>query len=161
MFTSLYPLFFTAVGLYFYRRDGRRMQTFYRLMTTSYSCRMLYSLVLIWILLVFNACYTLAFGSDIGFFLSSLLIFGLLVSKRMDRLFFQLQNKTIILTVSGACLFTCLIPGCWPLGVTMYLVLIASFFFPSKKLLEQLSHPNVFTKLSSSEGSIVLDYYAR
>ena len=157
---TLLPVVVTLVSLRLYRRDGKRMQRFYLNMTFGASARVFFTFVIVESLFMFNFLYLLTYGITWSLYVSSALPLLAFIRKFDEWTFFKLQKRTVL----GGMMLSTLILGCntvtWPIGFTLYVTLLASFFYPSEKLLRRLSDPSEFTKLAANPPSAIKDYYS-
>ena len=158
---QFYPAIVSTLSLYFYKRDSRWMQLFYRRMTFSYNFRKLFVLSLLFLLLGFNFLYLNTYGTSLGFYGATAICMGLFFFNLTEKVFFQIQKRHIL----GMVMFAALISGCnsefWPMAMNLYVVIIGSIFYPAEALLKRIADPSEFTRLAANGFPIIKDYYSR
>ena len=158
---QFYPAIISTLSLYFYKRDSRWMQLFYRRMTFSYNFRKLFVLSLLFLLLGFNFLYLNTYGTSLGFYSATAICMGLFFFELTEKVFFQIQKRHIL----GMVMFAALISGCngefWPMAMNLYVVIIGSIFYPAEALLKRIADPSEFTRLAANGCPIIKDYYSR
>ena len=143
------------VSLYFYRRDSRWMQAFYRRMTFSHNCRKLFVSGLLFLLLSFNFVYLHAYGVTLGFVMATFVCMSLFFYKFTARVFHRLQDMAMLGMMLLVTLVSALSATTWPIAMNLYVIIIGSIFFPSKTLLDRLADPKEFTKLATSGKPVI------
>ncbi len=158
---QFYPAIITTLSLYFYKRDSKWMQLFYRRMTFSYNFRKLFVLSLLFLLLSFNFCYLNAYGTGFGFYGATLIWMGLFFFEHTERFLFRIQERHVL----GMLLLAKLIFACngqtWPIAMNIYVLIVGSIFYPAKALFKKLSSPQDFSRMASSKETIIKEYYSR
>lgn len=161
MLLHFYPAIVSTLSLYFYRRDSPIMQRFYRRMTFSLSARKLFVLALMMLMLCFNFCYLQSYGISWSLGIASLLCVSMFSFRMSEKSMVWLQERLHI-GIAFIAMLTCVIePRMWPLVMNLYLFTIGSIFYPSHKMIRQLSSPETFSKLASNPETLIRGYYSR
>lgn len=161
MFLHFYPAIVATLSLYCYRRDSPRMQKFYRRMTFSVSARKLFVLALLMLMLLFNFCYLQSYGVSWPLGIASLLCLSMFSFRMSEKGLVWLQERLHIGIAFVAMLICVVEPRIWPLSMNLYIFAIGSVFYPSRKMMRQLSSPDTFTKIVSNLETLIKGYYSR
>ncbi len=161
IFLLFYPAIVTMLSVYCYRWDNQLMQKFYRRMTFSLSARKLFVLALMMLMLCFNFCYLQSYGISWPLGIASLLCVSMFSFRMSEKSLVWLQERLHI-GIAFIAMLTCVIePGLWPLAMNLYIFTIGSIFYPSHKMMRQLSFPEAFSKLASNPETLIQGYYSR
>lgn len=155
----LFPLVLTAAMMHFYRRDTPRMQRFYRRMATSKTARELFLQLTLLAMLLFNLVYVLSFEPDFGVTLATMVCIAMVTFRRAERVMFSLhstRNFAIASTIVAACV---IVQQLWPVAMNIFIVVIASMFYPSKTVIQSILDPKKFSNMANRTSSIIKGYY--
>ena len=158
---QFYPAIATTVAMFFYKRDNRRMQSFYRRMALSLSARKLFVSLLMIAMLIYNFCYLQANGMNVALWIGTILCISMFSFRLAEKSLYVLQNR-IYLAVAVIPMLVCVVqPGLLPISVNLYFIFIGSLFYPSRKLRDRLDNPETFTRFCANQDAAIKDYYSR
>ena len=153
----LFSLFFLPQWLH--RKRHPFMRRFYLRMTVLPTARKLYRLVLLIVLFVFHFLYLTAYGNDIGVVVSTIafaIFFCLMdVDKWLHRL--HEERKPFRIMVAGI-LASAFVPHLFTLAVTAAFILLASLFYPSRRILSLWDNQND-RKVLAEDMDMLTEYY--
>lgn len=153
----LSSLFFVPQWLHSKRHPF--MHKFYLRMTALPTARKLYRLVLLIVLFVFHFLYLTAHGNDIGVVVSTIafaIFFCLMdVDKWLHRL--HEERKPFRIMVVGI-LVSAFVHHLFTLAVTAAFILLASLFYPSRRILS-LWHNKDDRKMLVEDMDMLTEYY--
>lgn len=158
---QFYPAIATTVAMFFYKRDNRRMQSFYRRMALSLSARKLFVSLLMIAMLIYNFCYLQANGMNVALWIGTVLCISMFSFRLAEKSLYVLQNR-IYLAVAVIPMLVCVVqPGLLPISVNLYFIFMGSLFYPSRKLRNRLDNPETFTRFCANRDAAIKDYYSR
>lgn len=160
-FIHFYPAIVAMLSLLFYKRDGQRMQQFYRRMTFSESARKFFVLVLMLIMLSFNFCFLSVNGMTIPLAIGSVLCVSMFSFRLTERSLYWLHDRMAIGLAMLAALVCVALPHYWPLSFNLFVCMVASIFYPSRLIRTQLKQPDYFTGKVVQSQPIIDMYYSR
>ena len=153
----LFSLFFLPQWLH--RKRHPFMRRFYLRMTALPTARKLYRLVLLIVLFVFHFLYLTVHGNDIGVVVSTIafaIFFCLMdVDKWLPRL--HEERKPFRIMVVGI-LASAFVPHLFTLAVTAAFILLASLFYPSRRILSLWDNQND-RKVLAEDMDMLTEYY--
>ena len=153
----LFSLFFLPQWLH--RKRHPFMRRYYLRMTALPTARKLYRLVLLIVLFVFHFLYLTAYGNDIGVVVSTIafaIFFCLMdVDKWLHRL--HEERKPFRITVVSILVFA-FVPHLFTLAVTAAFILLASLFYPSRRIMS-LWHNKDDRKVLVEDMDMLTEYY--
>lgn len=132
----LYPFLALLAFFCLYRKRYRWMETFCYAMVVKRNARKLFGVALFSLLLFFSwCCYETR--PDIWAMLTNLLILPLLSSRVADRVLRTLNDRLLAWVLTLLVAVVCYaVPCLYGIGVSLFLMAIASCFYPSREVLD-------------------------
>ena len=133
------------------------MQRFYLRMVFSHNFRKLYTLLLLMAILVFSFVAYQVQPNEIGAHVTALLLFKFSYADYLlHRLHDNRKSRAIAFTASLVFMFT---PRLYTLGVMVGLLLVASIYYPSSKVIFKAQCPDSGRHLAQCPEDIVNFYF--
>lgn len=153
----LFSLFFLPQWLH--RKRHPFMRRYYLRMTALPTARKLYRLVLLIVLFVFHFLYLTAYGNDIGVVVSTIAFSIFYVLMDVDKWLHRLheERKPFRIMVVGI-LASAFVPHLFTLAVTAAFILLASLFYPSRRILSLWDNQND-RKVLAEDMDMLTEYY--
>jgi len=160
IFILAYPLAIFIIPLIFYRKTRPCMMRFCRRMASERKCRRTYVLAIPVAALLYSFVFFKVKGPslwDIPGLLAGLL---LLREKFTSATLGWLHDDRVIqLLFFALVLFSMAMPELYTLSVTLATVLLASLFYPSRKVLKMMEHPDQHPEFHNTNDEIFRLYY--
>ena len=163
--TSLILLFVCMVLLcivptVLYRCPFNFMMVFYKYMAALPNARKLYRKLLLILLLLFHLIYISAIPREYGIFVSTLAFAVFYRFMDVDRWLHCLnENRKLSWAFGITSVVVVFIPHMIPLAVTMAVILLASLFYPSQRIIQEFKDPDMLVRLKSNRRLLVTHYY--
>lgn len=128
-----------ALAFHWYGSKKWKMKVFCFRMAKSSAYREFYGRKLLIVLFLYHFVYQMIFGFQIGILLSMILTCAIIRRKTEETLlqFLNSNNKAIVVMALVA-LGTMFYPKTHSLGFTCSVILISSFFFPSRRIMNNI-----------------------
>ena len=155
-----FPMLLLLASTMCYRKNNRMMQRFYLRMVFSHNFRKLYTLLLLMAILVFSFVAYQVQPNEIGAHVTALLALLLFKFSYADNLLHRLHDNrkshAIAFAASLVFMFT---PHLYTLGVMVGLLLVASIYYPSSKVIFKAQCPDSGRHLAQCPEDIVNFYF--
>lgn len=153
----LSSLFFVPQWLH--RKRYPFMRKFYLRMTALRTARKLYRLLLLIVLYVFHFLYLTVYGNDIGVVVSTIAFSIFYVLMDVDKWLHRLheERKPFRITVVSILVFA-FVPHLFTLAVTAAFILLASLFYPSRRIMSLWNNKDD-RKVLVEDVDMLTEYY--
>lgn len=153
----LSSLFFVPQWLH--RKRYPFMRKFYLRMTALRTARKLYRLLLLIVLYVFHFLYLTAYGNNIGVVVSTIAFSVFYVFMDVDKWLHRLheERKPFRITLISILVFA-FVPHLFTMAVTAAFILLASLFYPSRRILSLWNNKND-RKVLVEDVDMLTEYY--
>lgn len=153
----IFPYMLVSLSYFFYKKYSRRMCKFYWLMTMTKNAPKLYVIILFAMMLFFNWCcyYT---HLDLGTVLGCLMFVPFVSFRLSDKILHTLhENNRVLYFTLFLAVILCAEISMYPLGVMLLMVAVASYFYPSIKVISLVSEMS--PRHHETEGYFMLRKY--
>ena len=156
----LYPVAIILIPLLFYRTGLRFPMKFYRSMAYRHAARRAYMMALAVLVLLLNFSFTRTTGPS--WWLVPGFLYGLLLLRYSftdATLRWLHEDRVIQLFWYALIMFTMIMPQMYSLSVALALTFLAAMFYPSRRLLRMVEHPDRYPEFDGTERAIFENYY--
>lgn len=156
----LLPVLLLLIFLFCYKSGGKRMTKFYVHMACRHCWRRFYTLMLLLILLLFHFNYVNVAQSVYDLAPSSVAFIFLFSHRFTERIIYCLQNRKTLFIIAIIAMLCGFIPFFFSTAVTIEVLLFGAIFYPSRKVLENISFPDYHKKIMERPRDIQYSYYS-
>lgn len=156
----LYPVAIIIIPLLFYRTGLRFPMKFYHSMVYRPAARRAYMMALAVLVLLLNFSFTRTTGPSwwlVPGFLHGLLL--LRYSFTAATLHWLHEDCVIQLFWYALIMLTMIMPQLYSFSVSLALTFLAAMFYPSRRLLRMVEHPDRYPEFDGTERAIFENYY--
>lgn len=155
----IYPILFLLIAGCCYKKEGKHMQSFYIRMTYHDLARRFYVLMVMLVLIVFLYIHSRSTGNVMETFIPLLLTVLLIRHRLSEEIFYLLKKRRLMIAFTSLTLLAAITPGMFATSVTCSIYLMASIFYPSRKVRDMVEGPQALPLLTQGRLEIIQSYY--
>lgn len=155
----IYPILILLIAGCCYKKEGKRMQSFYIRMTYQDLARRFYVLMVMLVLIAFLYIHSRSTVNVVETFIPFLLTALLIRHKLSEEIFYLLKRRRMMIAFTLVTLLAAFTSGMFATAVTCAIYLMASIFYPSRKVRDMVTGPQALPLLAQGRLEIIQSYY--
>lgn len=155
----IFPILILVAALRCYKKESKRMNTFYIRMSFTDIARRFYVQSVMLLLIFFQYLQVRSFASPADIFLPLCLIALLIRFTMAEKLLYKLKNRKVMLAIAIIVLASLFITHLFSLAVSLSLLITAAVFYPSHEVRKLAESPDAIIHLKNNPSEIAKCYY--